>query len=223
MHLKWSGSDNLAGIGHYEIQVQRDSGDWQTWNSNIDPQLVETWAVVEKGHTYGFRLRGVDRLGNTESYPTSAEATVSIPADICPTLDGYENDNTSSSASSASGVNTIQEHNFCNPQTGSGGLDDVDWVKISVKGRQRLIINATPLSGGAASALRLYAADGTTLLSQAQAPGFNQPVQLEWNTTADGVVYLQLNHLEGDVAGSDVRYRLTISNAYRYFMPFVQK
>jgi hypothetical protein len=223
IHLKWSGSDNLAGIDHYEIQVQIDSGGWQDWNSAIDPQLDEIWAVVEKGHTYGFRLRGVDRLGNTESFPVAAEATTSIPADICPTLDSYENDNTSASASSASGVSAIQEHNSCNPQTGSGSLNDVDWVKISVKAKQPLIITATPLSGGSANLLRLYAADGTTLLSQAQAPGFNQPVQLEWINTADGVVYLQLTHLDGDVAGSDVRYRLTISNAYRYFMPFVQK
>jgi hypothetical protein len=223
VQLKWSASDNLAGIERFELQIQKDGGAWQDWSTQIPGQLEESWVVVERGHQYGFRLRAIDRLGNQESFPAAAEATISIPTDICTTLDTWENDNTTATASVASGVYSLQEHNYCNPQSGSGYLNDVDWVKISLKDKQRLFIRANPLSGGAGSVLRLYAADGTTLLDQSQAAGFNQPAQLDWDAASAGVVYLQLSHLDGDAAGSEVRYQLTISNAHRKYFPVIRR
>jgi hypothetical protein len=223
VRVEWSGSDNLAGIDHYELQVQKDSGPWQDWDNDIDAELEEVWVVVEKGHSYGFRMRGVDRLGNKETYPSAAEATINIPTDICKAPDGWENDNSPSNASSAGSVIASQEHNFCNPQSGSGYLNDQDWVKVNLRANQRLIATAYPLSGGAAAVLRLYAADGTTLLRQVQSPGFNQIAQLEWDATGNSSAYLQVTHLDGGVAGDEVRYKLVIRNGYHRYLPFVQK
>ena len=221
--VKWSGSDNLAGIGHYELQLKKDSDAWQDWDTNIPGNLTETWVVVEKGHTYGFRLRAVDRMGNAEDYPSSAEQTVSIPTTICNAPDLYENDNSTSGASSTSGLVTVQEHNYCNPQAGSGDLNDHDWVKINLKANQRLNASVQPISGGAAAVLRLYAADGVTQLSQAQSPGFNQSAQLAYQATVNATAYLEITHLNSDVAGVDVRYKLIISNGIHRFLPLIVK
>jgi hypothetical protein len=223
VRVEWSGSDNLAGIDHYELQLQKDSGNWQDWDNDIDAELEEAWVVVEKGHSYGFRMRGVDRLGNREAYPSTAEATISIPSDICTTPDIWENDNSTSTASSAGSLITSQEHNFCNPQSGSGYLDDQDWIKVNLRANQQLIATANPLSGGAATVLRLYAADGTTLLHQVEPQGFNQTTQLIWQSNANSSAYLQVTHLDGDAAGDDVRYKLIMVNGHHRYLPFVQK
>ncbi len=223
VQVQWSGSDNLAGIDHYELQMQVDSGAWQDWDDDIDPGLQEVWVVVDRGHSYGFRLRGVDKLDNQEAYPSAAEAKVSIPSVICSAPDKWETDNSTSTASTSGSLITIQEHNFCNPQSGSGYLNDQDWVKLSLRANNRLIVTAHPLSGGAAAILRLYAADGTTLLHQAQAAGFNQVAQLEWDAAANSSAYLQVVHLDGRAAGEDVRYKLIIRNGIHRYLPFIEK
>ncbi len=94
---------------------------------------------------------------------------------------------------------------------------------MSLRANQRLIVTAHPLSGGAAAVLRLYAADGTTLLHQTQAAGFNQVAQLEWEAATAGTAYLQVAHLDGKAAGQDVRYKLIIRNGLHRYLPFVQK
>ncbi len=223
IRVPWSGSDNLAGIDHYELQMQKDGGVWQDVDTAISAALNETWVVVERGHSYGFRIRGVDRLGNQEAFPSSAEETVSIPLSICTAPDAFEEDNSPGKASSASGLLTIQEHNFCNPQAGSGYLNDQDWVRLNLKAKQRLVVTAQPVSGGAAAVLRLYASDGVTLLSQSQSPGFNQPAALDYLAPSNLTAYLQVTHLDGNVAGDEARYRLIIRNGYHRFLPFIGK
>lgn len=223
IRVPWSGSDNLAGIDHYELQMQVDGGVWQDWDKNISAALNETWVVVERGHSYGFRIRAVDRLGIQEAFPSSAEQTVSIPLAICAAPDAWEEDNSAAKASNASGLLTLQEHNFCNPLAGSGYLNDQDWVRISLKAGQRLIITAQPISGGAAAVLRLYAADGVTLLKQSQSSGFNQSAWLDYDASSNLTVYLQVTHPDGNVAGDEARYLLTIRNGYHRYLPYISK
>ncbi|MGW8251317.1 MAG: hypothetical protein ACWGO1_11795, partial [Anaerolineales bacterium] len=131
--------------------------------------------------------------------------------------------NTPGAASASGSLITSQEHNFCNMQTSSGYLNDPDWVKVSLRAGQSLIATAQPLSGGVAAVLRLYAADGSTLLREAQAPGFNQVAQLEWQATASGSAYLQVTPLEEGLAGDVVRYKLVIRNGYHRYLPFLEK
>ncbi len=86
VQVGWSGSDNLAGIDHYELQMQVDSGAWQVWDDDIDPGLQQAWVVLDKGHSYGFRLRGVDLLGNQEAFPSAAEVIGQRPFEHLPLL-----------------------------------------------------------------------------------------------------------------------------------------
>ena len=221
--LEWSASDNTAGLGSFDFQSQEDSGAWQDTLLGVGGDLRQAWAVVEAGQTTGFRMRGVDRVGNTESYPSSAEASTRVRTNFCDDPDKWENDNSSGSANTASGVVSIQEHNFCNPQSGSSYLNDQDWVKISVKGGEQLIANAQPLYGATAAVLRLYASNGTTLLAQSAASGFGEVAQLIWEAPSNSTVYLQVTHLDGQVAGNDVGYKLILLNGYHSFMPLIKK
>jgi len=221
--LEWTANDDVSGLGSFDLQSKIGSGAWSDFLLGVNGALRQAWAVIEPGVAYGFRMRGVDRIGNAESYPSSAEASIQVDADFCDSPDRWENDNSRTTASNASGVVTVREHNFCNPQAGSGYLNDQDWVKVNLRRNARLIATAQSNSGGAAAVLRLYAADGTTLLQEARASGFGETVQLIWDSTIDGVAYLQVTHLDGRAAGNDVSYTLIIRNGYHSFMPFIQK
>ena len=145
---------------------------------------------------------------------------------LCPSInlpDEYENDNTHSAATLASGLISIQEHNFCNPASGSGYLNDQDWVRVNLKARRELVASAQPTSGDAAATLRLYAADGTTLLREVKPAQFGEITQLFWETNTDSTVYLQVTHLDGRVAGDEVTYKLMIRQGYHINMPLIIK
>ena len=68
--VQWSGSDAQSGLNWYHIQVRdgnRADSEWQDW-------LVNTTKVSEifnglAGHTYYFRLRAMDAIGNWEAWP----------------------------------------------------------------------------------------------------------------------------------------------------------
>jgi hypothetical protein len=219
--VEWTGSDNIAGIDHFDLQAQKDGGSWYDLLLDIDGAARQTWAVVERGHAYSFRLRAADRIGNTEAYPSSSEASAAVPSSICDLPDKYENDNTRSAATLTSGLVSTQEHNFCNPASGSGYLNDQDWVRINLKAGRQLIANAQPASGDAAAVLRLYAADGATLLQEVRPAQFGEITQLFWEATTDSTVYLQITHLDGRVAGDEVVYLLTMRQGFHINMPLI--
>ena len=221
--LEWNASDNIAGLADFDIQSQENNGAWQDLLVGINGQLRQGWAVVDAGLSTGFRMRGVDRIGNTESYPTGAEASVQVNDNFCSRPDTWENDNTSATATAAVGVVSIEEHNFCNPQAGAGYLNDQDWVLINMRAGSQLIVNAQPLYGATAAVLRLYGANGTSLLTQSGASQFGEIAQLIWDAPADGTVYLQVTHIDGRVAGNDVRYKLVIRNGHHSFLPLLIK
>ncbi len=219
--LEWNASDNIAGLGSFDIQSQENSGAWQDLLAGIDGQLSKVWAIVDAGITTGFRMRGVDRIGNTESYPTSAETSIQVNANFCSAPDHWENDNGIATATTATGVVSIEEHNFCNPQAGSNHLNDQDWVRIELKAGSRLIVTAQPLYGATAAVLRLYDDNGTTLLGQSSLPQMGEITQIFWDATTDGTVYVQITHADGRVAGNSVRYKLIIRNGFHSFLPLL--
>ncbi|MBC7249427.1 MAG: hypothetical protein H5T62_04015 [Anaerolineae bacterium] len=75
--VSWSGSDAGSGVWTYDVQV-RDGldGPWITWQS----ATTRTSATFEgeEGHTYYFRSRAMDRAGNEEEYPATADAFTTI-------------------------------------------------------------------------------------------------------------------------------------------------
>ena len=74
--VNWSGSDARSGLRWYHVQVRsndRGSGEWKDW-------LVNTTKTAEMfqaqpGHSYCFRVRAMDEVGNWEYWPWGAGDT----------------------------------------------------------------------------------------------------------------------------------------------------
>lgn len=224
--LQWTGSDNLSGIDYYQIQSQMDEGAWQDDPGDFEEHQTEAWVVVDAGHLYGFRMRGVDYSGNTENYPPTAELTVTVPTAeiLCSTLDVYDTTDDDNSPAKASGISVGggQVHNFCNPLA-TNYLDDEDWITFEVQNGQDYAITAIPQSGQTAVTLRLYGSDGSTLIKEVDAEEFGRFTQLEWISDHDGIVYLQMVHPDGRVIGSSVAYRVLLWEVHRIFIPFISR
>ena len=76
--VSWSGSDaGPAGLQSYDVQARDGaSGPWTDWllrtegTSGLFPGIG--------GHTYSFRVRGRDTVGNVEAWPAAAQATTVV-------------------------------------------------------------------------------------------------------------------------------------------------
>ena len=69
--VRWGGSDARSGLRWYDVQVQdgnRTDSDWQDWLVNTD-KVADLFAG-QAGHTYYFRTRAMDEIGNWEPWPT---------------------------------------------------------------------------------------------------------------------------------------------------------
>lgn len=221
--VRWTGSDNLSGVARYDLQVQAGGGSWSAHSPAPDGQTTGAWFVGEAGKSYGFRLRAVDRAGNAEGYPTSAETSLSLPsaASLCAAPDQWEAGGSDNAPSGAvlMAVNAPPTlHNFCNPLEASRA-NDQDWARFSaVQGRLYRAL-AIPLVESAAVTLELYASDGTTLLAQAAADDFGEAAALEWRADRSEVVYLRARHTDGRVAGDGVTYLLGLKDTFAFFLP----
>lgn len=67
----WRGSDvplqtHTAGFRDFDVQLRADDGSWQTVRDNT----TSTWLTATRpaGHTYGLRVRGRDRAGNSGAW-----------------------------------------------------------------------------------------------------------------------------------------------------------
>jgi hypothetical protein len=206
----WTGYDPVSSIDHYDLQWKVGSGSWQNYALDIPATRTSLWVVGQLGQSYAFRLRAADRMGNLSSYPVDAQAMTSIPVIACTTPDGYEppgNDNTPAAATLLN-LGEAQIHNFCNPLSASKGLNDEDWLMISVQAGQRYRFLAFPQVGSAAASLSLYADDGSTLLAQASAQDFDKAIALDWTALQDGLLFLRVRPFNGQVAGNPVYYRI---------------
>lgn len=221
--LSWTGNDNASGIDHFELQWQKNYGAWNTIQPNISNTTSHLWFIGDPGSTYGFRIRGVDRAGNVESYPSSAETTVSIPvtSELCSEMDSYENDNSASKAKTINVGAVAQIHNFCNPES-SNRLNDQDWLKFYATRGRTYLIRSVPVNGNAPTTLELIAPDGITILAIGKAQGFDEVTTLTWLADRTDSVYLRIQHLDSKAAGGDVSYWIQVLEPY-LFMPIVSK
>ncbi len=224
--VEWLASDNLSGIDHFDLQRQTGTAPWQNWALAIDGNARHLWVIAEAGKTYGFKLRAVDRIGNTEPYTTLAEQTVSIPATVCTEYDAWEtiggivNDNTYTRAGLVDFNHSFQIRNFCNP-AGSGGLQDEDWLRINIKAGQTLHVHSQPILGSAAAILELYAEDGSTLLTQNDPGEFDLPSHVGWVAEQDRTLFLRVRSIDDRVAGDLVRYQLSIQVGLPIYLPMI--
>ena len=218
--LNWTSNDNLSGVDQIDIQIQENGNAWQDWLIGVDGSNNHAWFVGSANNTYGFRLRGIDRIGNAESYPTTVEATISIPSQVCNNGDAWEEDNSYYSATLLSGTGEIQFHTFCNPSPGSGWAADQDWYRLDVNNDDFVTIHATSLSYGTAPVLQLYNNDATMLLAESAPESFGESISLYWRASADSTLLLKITHLDPRAAGEDLSYLLSVQQGYGLFLPF---
>ena len=67
--VAWYGTDAGAGVAHYDVEYKDSSGSWQPWFT--DTSATSGQFVGAEGHTYTFRARATDILGNTSGWVTS--------------------------------------------------------------------------------------------------------------------------------------------------------
>lgn len=76
--LTWQGNDAGAGIASFDLQVQRDGGEWRPW-LNGTTNLSDTFLVEDvQPSVYGFRVRARDWAGNISVYPETAQQTTAF-------------------------------------------------------------------------------------------------------------------------------------------------
>ncbi len=75
--VTWEGKDNQAGIRFFDIQVRDGAGgEWVDWQ----PMTVDTSGqfVGEHNHTYYFRSRATDQVGNRTPWPEQPQARTRV-------------------------------------------------------------------------------------------------------------------------------------------------
>lgn len=225
--LEWTGSDGFSGIDHFELQSQIGTSTWNDYSPDPAGNVSQTWFIAASNNNYGFRLRGVDRVGNSEDFPSAAETRTSIPniATLCSSPDTWDNgsnDNSPSTAPFLAVGSPAQLHNYCNPLT-SDRLNDEDWVNFTVQKGQTYMISSFPAAVMTATKLTLYAADGNTEIVTIDPPAFSQPTQLIWTADRNGKVFLRNRHVDGRVAGNVVAYELTVRLVKPLFIPMIYR
>jgi murein DD-endopeptidase MepM/ murein hydrolase activator NlpD len=75
--VNWGGSDARSGLRWYDVQVRDgERGEWVDWMINT----TDTAAIFtgQPGHTYYFRVRAMDEVGNWEAYPADDGDTYTL-------------------------------------------------------------------------------------------------------------------------------------------------
>jgi len=73
--VTWAGQDSESGVWLYDVQVRDgEDGAWNDW-LQLTP-LVYSQFAGQNGHTYYFRSRAIDRIGNREAWPDQPQARV---------------------------------------------------------------------------------------------------------------------------------------------------
>ena len=80
--IQWSGNDNVSGIEYFELQSRDNSeADWQSF-SPATTTATTTEFTGQDEHTYSFRLRAKDKVGNLSNWFYSASTTLSLPKTV---------------------------------------------------------------------------------------------------------------------------------------------
>jgi hypothetical protein len=78
--VTWQGQDNESGVWLYDVQVRDgESGEWVGWLHSTAATSAQF--AGQDYHTYYFRSRAMDRLGNRGPWPeqSQAQTTVDLP------------------------------------------------------------------------------------------------------------------------------------------------
>ena len=196
--LRWTLTDAIAGVDAIDLEVRRDSGAWESWQT-LPGESAGAWYIGELDHRYSFRARVIDRAGNVRAFPATAEATTVLAP--C-ALDAFEPDSLPIDASTLA-PGDVQAHTFC-------GVGDRDWVTFYAEAGGTYTIETTDLNGLADTVLELRSGDGVLLLKSND--DIDYPVNLAsriiWQSPISGWYAAVVYQWGNRIAGDDVRYTL---------------
>jgi len=74
----WEGTDpGGSGIDYYDVEYRVPGGLWTSWLNNTRSTSAE-FVGGANGTTYEFRARGVDKAGNVQPFPSTAQASTKV-------------------------------------------------------------------------------------------------------------------------------------------------
>jgi hypothetical protein len=75
--VTWEGRDNQSGVWLYDVQVRDGAdGQWEYWQHSVTSTVGHFSG--QHGHTYYFRSRATDRVGNREAWPQEPQAHTTL-------------------------------------------------------------------------------------------------------------------------------------------------
>jgi hypothetical protein len=217
IQLSWNASDARSRLKRFEIQYQMDGGDWKDWESNIPSDRRSIWYIGLPGHTYGFRMRGVDTAGNPGTYSSTAETTTQTTG-TCK-VDPFEQGSGDDKAALAVPLklDAFEAHNYC-------GVEDADWYAFQAQAGQEFLIWALPDAGSiAGSTLDLYQSDENGWLMQVSSPEISSPLSVRWVAPQAGLYLIRLTPMTDGVSGNNTGYRIRVGTGWWSLFPIVGK
>ena len=100
---------------------------------------------------------------------------------------------------------------------------DKDWIAFPVENGVTYVIEAIPLAPQTAVVLSLVGQDGVSLLSEVAPDRFGSRSLLVWTSDRDGMVYVEMQHLDGRVIGSIVTYQVQVRSGFGVYLPILNK
>lgn len=212
--LEWQLLSDPADLGHFEMQSSIDGSSWIDLNTAIFATARQLWFWGEPGHTYGFRLRGIDKQGNAETYPASAETTTQVPASCSP--DGYEDADDDPAMAPAILAGDIQAHNICGP-------GDIDWVRFSAEAGKTYLVTAEPSSSHTAGRLAVFGpGNPDDMIAENTADDPEMISGLVFKAEATGDYFIRLQPYDDRQSGTQTELLLQVVEAQQQFFPIVR-
>jgi hypothetical protein len=211
--LHWSASDSGTGLNHYELQVRDNGGAWTASGGPYPAQQTSTYFVGSGGHTYDFRLRGVDNAGNAEAFPDAPDASTQVSAACTPdAFDAAQPGDGSAVNATLLPLNSPQTHNFC-------AAGDEDWARITLQAGVSYQLKVISLAGGAAAAVSVTDPSGQQVLAEVKAGSGGQSSILKFIPPSSGEYRIRVRPFDSRLWGSDTTYTLFVGEARWYYMP----
>jgi hypothetical protein len=212
IHLTWSLLEGENDISSFHIQYRDNGRNWIDMDKIIPAQNRDKWFIGEFGHTYEFRISGLDHAGNRETFHESNIIKTTIESECNP--DNYELGISDDAVSNATPIEygETQFHNFC-------GLDDVDWVTIHSTQGQVILLQATPEGEDTAVYVQLFEVDGLPVLEEQTQHLFGFATEFRWEAPHDGIYHIRLRPLDPRLAGTDVKYSIRVDKLHQVYSP----
>ena len=74
----WQGVDDASGVASFDVQVQRDGGEWQDWLTTTPYTNGDFLVSDPTPAIYAFRVRARDWAGNQGEYPATSQSSTAF-------------------------------------------------------------------------------------------------------------------------------------------------